>query len=335
MSMTYLTPRSQLFSLAVSFVFTQISLATSLVSQVRPEACCRVTHAALETTELSTCLLLCPIHGDVISPDAPCPPLDVTSGDTNYVEPKKLICAGLRGHVKSGTTWLGNLTANLLKHHCSFTGKCTYAVRKAFVAEDLSALVNSQKPTIRWFESYDKHIRPDAWPESQNAIVVLRDPREVVASLWHFNHRPTPISYSHPSTRNLYFELKQAMDWIEAAFNEALEKHNNTSLLFVKYSSLVKEPLVVLEQMAHFLGLDDYGEISPESLLAAFEHSDAAKVFTFREGKTCAFVKEFAHDVMYHLNYWQEQNRLVSNVFPISCTSEVTSGHHSAAKSEL
>lgn len=168
---------------------------------------------------------------------------------------------------KSGTTWLAFLLANLRKTDAddeptlhNVVQFIPHLAERPATTPLLSAAASLPAP--RFFTAHSPYER--AFP---NVVYVLRDPRAVMISYWHYK-RFLDATF-RPSIR----EFVQRNDhrpcrWDEHVAGWLLE-HRHPHLLVVRYEDLCRDTVRVLRRILAFAGVS----YSPAAITAAVEAS--------------------------------------------------------------
>ncbi|MDZ7831110.1 MAG: sulfotransferase domain-containing protein [Desulfobacterales bacterium] len=158
---------------------------------------------------------------------------------------------------KSGTTWLSFLVANILKDDLTVLNlknsinyipdiNKVYLKRKGYLHGSLKTFNQMQSPRI-----FKVHSPYD--PLLKKVIYVLRDPRDVMISYWH---------YQRMCNKNFFLDLKSFIElddiwpcrW-DSHVAGWLNAPNKTNILFVYYESLKQNPEYCLKKVLDFIGI--------------------------------------------------------------------------------
>lgn len=153
---------------------------------------------------------------------------------------------------KSGTVWLSYLIANALcadpKERLDLQ-KHGYVVNineLYFGGGSLDEIVCRSDPRLFWL-----HSRYD--PEFRRVVYLLRDPRDVMTSYWHWKRMVEPrfrLSIRDFVSDNKIWPCR----WDEHVFDWVLSHHDPAPLV-IRYEDLHRETSVVLARVLHFLDL--------------------------------------------------------------------------------
>jgi Sulfotransferase domain len=169
---------------------------------------------------------------------------------------------------KSGNTWTRFLIANLL-----------YPQTPASFA-NLHELVPDPEGTSK--RHFDHMSRPRIIkshecfdPRYRRVIYIVRDPRDVALSQYHYHRKCRKIADDYPMdkfiTRFLAGETCPHGSWGENVSTWLITRRNDPRFLLLRYEDLIEDTPRELGKMAAFLGI----EATRERLLQAVERSSA------------------------------------------------------------
>ena len=156
---------------------------------------------------------------------------------------------------RSGNTWMRFLIANLIHPETP----ATFSNIERFVPDihALSSATLKRVPRPRFLKSHEYF---DA--RYQKIVYVVRDPRDVVISLYHFRRKYRIIDDGYPIEKYVELFLKGDMDvsWGEHVGSWLGGRKNHNGFLLVRYEDLLQDPSRQLHRIAHFLGVDTCAE---------------------------------------------------------------------------
>ena len=175
---------------------------------------------------------------------------------------------------KSGNTWTRFLIGNL-----AYPDGVDFSNINRLVPDpaDLSKRFVTRLPRPRILKSH--HCFD---PRYGRVICIVRDPRDVVLSEYHFDIKRMAIDEGFPIDRYVARVLKGEVNhgfgsWGEnvgswlAARQNSKKFQSDENFLLVRYEDMVKDPERELARIARFLGIDP----TPERLARAVERSSA------------------------------------------------------------
>jgi len=178
----------------------------------------------------------------------------------------------LVSYPKSGNTWTRFLIANLVypEKHPDFSNiNDLLPDPEAMSKRDLERVA---RPRILKSHQYFD-------PRFQKVIYVVRDPRDVVLSEYHFDIKRRAIAEDYPReqfiSRFVRGELNHPYGtWAENAATWFYTRRGDPRFLLVKYEALQSQAMDEMERIAHFLGIP----ATPERLALAIEQSSADRM---------------------------------------------------------
>ena len=178
----------------------------------------------------------------------------------------------LVSYPRSGNTWARFWLANLLSPQQSVT----FATIEQYVPDiyqiaDKVLLTRSQPRILKSHEYFD--------PQYKQVIYLVRDPRDVVVSYYHYhlkNHWiDAEFGLSEFVDRFLCGELPGGYgSWGENAGSWLGAREHDEMFLLCHYEEMLSQPLGTLRRMADFLGI----QVDDASLQAAIKASDADRM---------------------------------------------------------
>ena len=172
---------------------------------------------------------------------------------------------------KSGNTWTRFLIANLLHPE----EKVSFANIDRLVpeSEELSrrALDRLEHPRIMKTHQYFD-------PRYKRVIYVVRDPRDVVVSQYHFFRKRRRIEDNYPLSQFVSrFVAGTACDygsWGENVSSWTATRYNHPGFLLLRYEDMLTDTPKHLSRIASFIGIP----ASPDQIAEAVDHSAADKM---------------------------------------------------------
>jgi hypothetical protein len=172
---------------------------------------------------------------------------------------------------RSGNTWTRFLIANLI--HAD--EPVTFANIEN-VIPDMNALPTrrlKKMPRPRLMKSHEYFD-----PRYKKLVYLVRDPRDVALSLYHFHRKSRTIEDGYPIdlylTRFLKAELEEDTSWGEHVASWLATRQNSSGFLLVRYEDLLENPHHQLARIADFLGI----VAGPERVALAVERSSADRL---------------------------------------------------------
>ena len=170
---------------------------------------------------------------------------------------------------RSGNTWTRFLLGNLIHPETPVTFS-----NIEWLTPDIHALSSKtlkRIPRPRFLKSHEYFD-----PRYPKVIYLVRDPRDVALSLYHFRRKYRVIQDGYPIEKYVERFLKGDMDvsWGEHVGSWLGARKNHRALLLVRYEDLLSDPLQQLGRIADFLCID----AAPERLALAIERSAADRL---------------------------------------------------------
>lgn len=177
----------------------------------------------------------------------------------------------LVSYPKSGNTWVRFLLANLL-HPNETVGFAN--INRLLPAPGVLSkrfLRRLPRPRIlKSHETFDVRFR--------KVIYLVRDPRDVVVSEYHFDLKKRYIepdlTLEQFVPRFIAGETSSYGSWWEHAAGWIAARQANPAFLLVRYEDLLSDPIARTGEIAAFLGI----QASPERLASAVERSSADRM---------------------------------------------------------
>jgi len=115
-------------------------------------------------------------------------------------------------------------------------------------------------------------------PRYKKVIYIVRDPRDVVVSYYHFHRKTRVISDDCPLAtyvaRFIAGEVDAYGSWMENVASWVATRQHSRDFLLLRYEDMLLDPRRELAKLANFLGLHR----SPEQLARAVELSSVANM---------------------------------------------------------
>ena len=171
---------------------------------------------------------------------------------------------------KSGNTWLRFLVANLIH----FNKRVTFANIEYFIPDiyknTQKDLRRIQRPRLlKSHEYYD--------PRYKRLIYLVRDPRDIVMSYYHYHVKVNYIEEEFPLDKYVSHFIEGRLDrfgsWAEHVGSWRGAKHRDSCFLLVRYEDIHSDAPSELTRIASFLGFDAaLAEIDKAILLSNANH---------------------------------------------------------------
>jgi hypothetical protein len=178
----------------------------------------------------------------------------------------------LVSYPKSGNTWTRFLVANLMypEKHPDFSN-----INELIPdPEALSKRHLKELPRPRIIKSHQYFD-----PRYQKVICIVRDPRDVALSEYHFQIKRRVIGEGAPIADFVSLFLAQQLDhsygtWYENVGSWFFTRRNHPGFLLVRYESMQTQPVPEMARIAKFLG----APADPEALAFAVQQSSADRM---------------------------------------------------------
>jgi hypothetical protein len=178
----------------------------------------------------------------------------------------------LVSYPKSGNTWARFLLANLVYPHQQIDFSTINHLTPDAEALSVRQLARTPRPRIIKSHQYFD-------PRYRRVIYIVRDPRDVVLSEYHFNIKRGLIGENYPMekfvVRILQSDTEQAYGtWAENVASWLYVRGSDPGFLLVRYEDLESDGMRELTRIAEFLG------IAPDTqrLTLALERSSANRM---------------------------------------------------------
>ena len=177
----------------------------------------------------------------------------------------------LVSYPKSGNTWVRFLLANLL--YPNETVGFANINRLLPAPGVLSKRFLRRLPRPRILKSHETFD-----PRFRKIIYLVRDPRDVAVSEYHFDLKKRyiepDVTLEQFVKRFIAGETSSYGSWWEHAAGWIAARHGNPAFLLVRYEDLLAEPVGETGKIAEFLGI----QAGPERLQAAVQRSSADRM---------------------------------------------------------
>ena len=176
----------------------------------------------------------------------------------------------IASYPRSGNTWTRFLIANLM-----YPGQpVTFANIETFIpdAMSLSSRQLMRVPRPRLIKTHEYYE-----PRYRKVVYLVRDPRDVVLSLYNFRRKYRTVEDSYPIERYVaerFLPGDMDVSWGEHVGSWLGTRMNQPGFLLVRYEDLLQDPLRELGRLASFLGVGG----SAETLSQAIERSSANRL---------------------------------------------------------
>jgi hypothetical protein len=193
---------------------------------------------------------------------------------------------------KSGNTWARFLLANLV-----------HPEQPANFANINRLVPDPHAATKRYFEHMPRpriiknHECFD--PRFPRAIYIVRDPRDVAISQYHYQRKRRVIEDKFPLPkyieRFLAGEVCVYGSWGDNVASWLATRHSHSGFLLLRYEDMVADTACELAKVASFLGVD----ATPQRLLQAVERSSADKMRSLEKEQShlCSLTKDTRQDL--------------------------------------
>ena len=174
-------------------------------------------------------------------------------------------------HPRSGNTWTRFLIANLAHPNELITLMNIDRFVPDTEAQSRRFLEKVPRPRlIKSHQCYDARYK--------HVLYVVRDPRDVAISYYHFQRKYRHIADDYPiDTFVERFVMGEASDygsWWEHVMSWVGPRHNNSRFLMLRYEDMTANTEQELTRIASFLGMKP----TPEQLVRCVEQSAAERV---------------------------------------------------------
>ena len=188
----------------------------------------------------------------------------------------------LVSYPKSGNTWARFLIANLVRPH----EKIDFSnVNRMIPGPEVTRnrdLMRTPRPRIIKSHQYFD-------PRYPRVIYLVRDPRDVVVSQYHFQRKRKLVADQYPLSeyvgRFIAGQTSFYGSWGEHVASWLATRHGRPGFLLLRYEDMVEDTARELSKVASFLGLSS----TPGMILQAVERSSADRMRTLEKSQAQLF----------------------------------------------
>ncbi len=188
----------------------------------------------------------------------------------------------LVSYPKSGNTWARFLIANLVRPH----EKIDFSnVNRMIPGPEVTRnrdLMRTPRPRIIKSHQYFD-------PRYPRVIYLVRDPRDVVVSQYHFQRKRKLVADQYPLSeyvgRFIAGQTSFYGSWGEHVASWLATRHGRPGFLLLRYEDMVEDTARELTKVASFLGLSS----TPGMILQAVERSSADRMRTLEKSQAQLF----------------------------------------------
>jgi hypothetical protein len=188
----------------------------------------------------------------------------------------------LVSYPKSGNTWARFLIANLMRPN----EKIDFSnVNRMIPGPEVTRnrdLMRTPRPRIIKSHQYFD-------PRYPRVIYIVRDPRDVVVSQYHFQRKRHVVADQYPLSeyvgRFVAGQTSYYGSWGEHVASWLATRHGRPGFLLLRYEDMVEDPVRELSKVASFLGLST----APEMIGQAVERSSADRMRTLEKAQAQLF----------------------------------------------
>jgi sulfotransferase family protein len=188
----------------------------------------------------------------------------------------------LVSYPKSGNTWARFLIANLVRPHEKIDFSNVNRVIPGSEVTRNRNLMRMPRPRIIKSHQYFD-------PRYPRVIYIVRDPRDVVVSQYHFQRKRKLLADQYPLSEYVArFVAGQTSfygSWGEHVASWLATRHGRPGFLLLRYEDMVEDTARELSKVASFLGLSS----TPEIILQAVERSSADRMRTLEKSQAQLF----------------------------------------------
>ncbi len=177
----------------------------------------------------------------------------------------------LVSYPKSGNTWTRFLVANLIHKGSPVTFANIELIVPDNVKNTRKELKRIPRPRIvKSHEYFD--------PRYKKVIYIVRDPRDVVVSYYHYHLKTRVIADGYPMdlyvSRFVAGDVDAYASWKDNVSTWLATRENDPSFLLLRYEDMLQRPVEETKKIANFLNI----ERTMAELEAAIEHSSADRM---------------------------------------------------------
>lgn len=171
----------------------------------------------------------------------------------------------LVSYPKSGNTWVRFLIANLLKKNDELIDFQSVIKFVPEIGTHMDVLANLDRPRI--IKSHE--LYNDEYP---NVIYIVRDPRDVYVSYYHYLKKKLPVGMT-------FTEFLRKDDLYPSRWHEHVSSWiDKPNLLLVKYEDLLLDTYGELSKILSFIHRDDFDEKQIKKAIAASNFEQMKKI---------------------------------------------------------
>jgi hypothetical protein len=172
---------------------------------------------------------------------------------------------------RSGNTWMRFLIANLIYSEQIITfANIERKIPDVYKATRRQLLQTPRPRILKSHEYFD--------PRYKKVIYIVRDPRDVALSYYHFARKYRKVEDDYPLERYIWRFIAGEVDdygsWKENVASWLATRQGSGSFLLLRYEDLLERALDELAKVTSFLGI----ERSPEQVARAVELSSADRM---------------------------------------------------------
>jgi hypothetical protein len=188
----------------------------------------------------------------------------------------------LVSYPKSGNTWARFLIANLVRPHEKIDFSNVNRVIPGTEVTRNRDLMRTPRPRIIKSHQYFD-------PRYPRVIYIVRDPRDVVVSQYHFQRKRNVVADQYPLSEYVgRFVAGQTSfygSWGEHVASWLATRHGRPGFLLLRYEDMVEDTARELSKVASFLGFSS----TREMILQAVERSSADRMRTLEKSQAQLF----------------------------------------------
>lgn len=170
---------------------------------------------------------------------------------------------------KAGRTWITTLISRVLQKKHGFSEKC------ALKLEELSKII-SELPRIRIMHDDNPHLKSSEHImkdknrfRDKKVILLIRDPRDIIVSLYFHQSRRKGRSNYRGSIRDFIFKYKGGFNSLITYYNVwASNRHIPRKFLVLKYEDFKLDAEKSLRKLIRFIGIK---KINNKEIIEAIE----------------------------------------------------------------
>lgn len=193
---------------------------------------------------------------------------------------------------KSGNTWTRFLIANLLHPGVQVNfGNINDLIPDPEALSKRKMDIAPRPRVIKSHQYFD--------PRYPKVVYIVRDPRDVAVSQYHFHRKRRLIEDSFPIerfvTRFVAGETSPYASWGDNVASWLVTRYRDSRFLLLRYEDLMREAMSELSRLAAFLGTD----VNPKLLAQAVERSsaDQMRLLEHTQARLWSSTKDTRQDV--------------------------------------